>query len=128
MGSGWLNLRIHRYRKTRQGKDGILRTPRRQARVKLQQKIKAIFRAKRGRPVKEAVEIINPILRGWVNYFRIGNSGRCFNVIKDWVQNKVRRHIFKAKKQQGFGWKRWSTEQLYQYTGLFNDYEIRYKR
>ena len=118
----------YRYRKTRQGKDGILRTPRRQARIKLQQKIKATFRAKRGRPVNEAVEIINPILRGWVNYFRIGNSGRCFSVIKDWVQNKVRRHIFKAKKQRGFGWKRWSTEQLYQYTSLFNDYEIRYKR
>lgn len=118
----------YRYRKTRQGKDGILRTPRRQARIRLQQKIKATFKAKRGRPLKEVVEIINPILRGWVNYFRIGNSGRCFNVIKDWVQNKVRRHIFKAKQKHGFGWKRWSTEQLYQYTGLFNDYGIRYNR
>ncbi len=118
----------YRYRKTRQGKDGILRTPRRQARIKLQQKIKAAFKAKRGRPLKEVIEIINSILRGWVNYFRIGNSGRCFSVIKDWVQKKVRRHIFKTKQQYGFGWKRWSTEQLYQYTELFNDYEIRYKR
>ena len=118
----------YRYRKTRQGKDGILRTPRRQARIKLQQKIKATFKAKRGRPLKEVVEIINPILRGWVNYFRIGNSGRCFSVIKDWVQKKARRHIYKAKQQDGFGWKRWSTEQLYKYTELFNDYEIRYKR
>jgi len=118
----------YRYRKTRQGKDGILITPRRQARIKLQQKIKAVFKTKRGRPVQEAVDIINPILRGWVNYFRIGNSGRCFNAIKDWVQNKVRRHIFKAKKHLGFGWKRWSTGQLYQYTSLFNDYEIRYNR
>jgi RNA-directed DNA polymerase len=118
----------YRHRKTRQGKDGILRTPRRQARIKLQQKIKATFKAKRGRSLEEVVEIINPILRGWVNYFRIGNSGRCFSVIKDWVQKKVRRHIFKANKQRGFGWKRRSTEQLYQYTGLFNDYEIRYKR
>jgi RNA-directed DNA polymerase len=117
----------YRYRKTRQGKDGILRTPRRQARIKLQQKIKATFKAKRGRPLKEVVEIINPILRGWVNYFRIGNSGRSFSVIKDWVQKKVRRHIYKAKQKNGFGWKRWSTEQLYQYTELFNDYEIRYK-
>lgn len=118
----------YRYRKTRQGKDGILRTPRRQARIKLQQKIKATFKAKRGRPLKEVIDIINPILRGWVNYFRIGNSGRCFSVIKDWVQKKIRRHIYKAKQQDGFGWKRWSTEQLYKYTELFNDYEIRYKR
>jgi hypothetical protein len=29
---------------------------------------------------------INPILRGWVNYFRIGNSSRCFGMVKRWVE------------------------------------------
>jgi RNA-directed DNA polymerase len=76
--------------------------------------------------VQEVVDIINPILSGWVNYFRIGNSGRCFNATKDWVEGKVRRHIYKAKQKRGFGWKRWSTEQLYQYTELFNNYKVKY--
>jgi hypothetical protein len=24
------------------------------------------------------IELMNPILRGWVNYFAIGDAGRCF--------------------------------------------------
>jgi len=33
----------------------------------------------------QVIYLINPILRGWVNYFRIGNSARCFGYIKDWA-------------------------------------------
>lgn len=112
---------------TKSGKAGIMKTPRRQARIKLQGKIKQVFKTKRGRPVKEVVEVINPILRGWVNYFRIGNSADCFNRIKDWVEHKVRRHLMKPKQKRGFGWKRWSTSQLYLYTELFNEYKVEYK-
>src|SRR5215831_19180468 len=36
--------------------------------------------------------MIYPILRGWVNYFRIGHSSRCFSKIQDWVEKKIRRH------------------------------------
>ena len=101
-------------------------TPKREARVKLQRSIKAIFKAKRGCAISDIVKEINPILQGWVNYFRIGNSSDCFNIIRDGVEKKVRRHMYKAKQKRGFGWKRWSTQQLYLYTKLFNDYKIRY--
>jgi Group II intron, maturase-specific domain len=26
------------------------------------------------------IAVINPILRGWVNYFRVGNAARCFSI------------------------------------------------
>jgi RNA-directed DNA polymerase len=54
------------------------------------------------------VDEINPILRGWVYYFRIGHVGRCFTSVKDWVEKKVRRHMMRARNRPGFGWKRWS--------------------
>ena len=114
--------------KTRKGKMGVLRTPKRQARNKLQSKIKQVFRTNRGKSVQDVVKIVNPILRGWVNYFRIGNSADCFSAIKDWTKKKVRRHIYRAKQQRGFGWKRWSKEQLYQYTQLFDNYGVKYGR
>ena len=77
-------------------------------------------------PVGEVVEQINPILRGWVNYFRVGNSGHCFSVIKAWVEKKIRRHLMRARNHQGYGWKRWSKAWLYGPLGLFNDYQVRY--
>jgi hypothetical protein len=64
-------------------------------------------------------ERFNPILRGWVNYFAIGHSSRCFGYIRDWVEKKIRRHLARAAQRQGFGWKRWSREWLYGTLGLF---------
>ena len=37
------------------------------------------------------ISLINPMLRGWVNYFAVGNSSECFAYIRDWVEKKVRR-------------------------------------
>jgi len=66
-----------------------------------------------------------PILRGWVNYFAVGHSSRCFAFIQDWVEKKTRRHLMRARKRRGFGWKRWSREWLYNVLGLFDGYRVR---
>ncbi len=71
---------------------------------------------------------INPILRGWVKYFAIGHWSRCFSYIRDWVEKKIRRHLARACKHRGFGWKRWSREWLYGTLGLFSGYRVSYLR
>ena len=71
------------------------------------------------------MQLINPILRGWVNYFAVGHSSECFSFIKDWVEKKVRRHMLRARKRKGFGWTRWSRQWLYETLRLFNDYGVR---
>jgi hypothetical protein len=35
-------------------------------------------------------------------------SSKCFNIIKNWVEKKVRRRLARAQKQMGFGWERQS--------------------
>ncbi len=52
-------------------------------------------------------------LRGWVQYFAVGHSSRCFSYIRDWVEKKIRRHLARASQRHGFGWKRWSRAWLY---------------
>jgi RNA-directed DNA polymerase len=69
---------------------------------------------------------INPILRGWVQYFRIGNAARSFAYVRNWVEKKVRRHVMRARSRAGFGWTRWSTVGLHEALGLFHDYHVRY--
>lgn len=112
--------------KTIRGKWGIRKIPKMSSRTKLLRKIKEVFRRHHSQPLDRVIYLINPMLRGWVNYFRIGNSARCFTYVKDWVEKKCRRHLMKARKLRGFGWERWSRQWLYQKMGLYSDYKIRY--
>ena len=112
--------------KTRRGVWGVQTTPRMKARTALMRKLKDVFRRHRSQPVDRVIYLINPILRGWTNYFRVGHSSRCFGYVKDWVEKKIRRHLMGARKRRGFGWNRWSRAWLYNALGLFNDYQVRY--
>ena len=100
--------------------------PKMKNRTALLGKLRDIFRRFQSQPVGRVVELINPILRGWVNYFAVGNSSRCFSFIKDWVEKKIRRHMMRARSRKGFGWKRWSKQWLYNVLGLFNGYRVSY--
>ncbi len=98
--------------------------PRARKQTVLQSKLKLIFRSYRSQPVGEVIEQINPILRGWVNYFAVGHSSRCFSYIRDWVEKKVRGHLARSRQRPGFGWKRWRKEWLYGTLGLFREYRV----
>jgi RNA-directed DNA polymerase len=114
--------------KTRRGVWGVRVTPRMKARTALLRELKDVFRRYQSQPVDRVIYLINPILRGWVNYFRVGNSSECFGYIKDWVEKKIRRHLMHARKRRGFGWNRWSRAWFYNTLGLFNDYRVRHYR
>ena len=98
--------------------------PKLKKRTALFAKLREIFRRYSSQLVSRVIELINPILRGWVNYFAVGHSSRCFSMVKDWVEKKVRRHLMRARKRRGFGWKRWSSEWLYGTLGVFNEYRV----
>jgi RNA-directed DNA polymerase len=112
--------------RTRKGRWRCSLTPKAKKRTELLGKLKEIFRSLVSQPVSWVIERINPILRGWVNYFRIGESDRCFSFIKEWVERKVRRHVARNSKRRGFGWKRWSKAWLYEKLHLFNGYRLPY--
>ena len=99
--------------------------PKLKKRTALLGKLRDMFRRYASQPVGRVIERINPILRGWVNYFAVGHSSRCFSFVKDWVEKKIRRHLMRARKRQGFGWQRWSRRWLYDELGLYNHYRVR---
>ena len=99
--------------------------PKLKKRTALFEKLREIFRQHVSWPVETVIAKINPILRGWVNYFRVGHSSICFGVVKRWVEEKIRRHLMRARGRKGFGWTRWSSEWLYGRLGLFNNYQLR---
>jgi RNA-directed DNA polymerase len=120
---GFLGFDFRRVR-SRRGRWFPLRTPKTSRRTRLLRKLKVIFRKLRSQPIRWILERIHPILRGWVHYFAIGNSSRCFAYVRRWVEKKVRRHLMRARQRRGFGWKRWSHEFLYQVLGLYDGYRV----
>jgi RNA-directed DNA polymerase len=111
--------------RSRVGRWMPLYRPRMKKRTALLGQIKVVFRELKSQPVSAVISKINPILRGWVNYFAIGNASRCFSFIRNWVEQKIRRHLAKARLRRGFGWKRWNRRWLYDALGLFDDYRVR---
>ena len=110
--------------KTRRGVWGVQYAPRMKARTALLRKLKETFRRFRSQPVDRVIGLVNPVLRGWVNYFRVGQSSRCFGYVKDWIERKIRRHLMRARQRRGFGWKRWSRPWLYRHLGLFCEFRV----
>jgi RNA-directed DNA polymerase len=115
-----------RLNRNREGKTYVSKTPRKKKREEIGRKVKAVLRANWNKPMKEVIQSVNAVVRGWVNYFRIGNSNRVFNKVRNDIEKKVRKFAMRRKKLKGFGWKRWSREELYQEWGLYRDYRIRY--
>jgi len=123
---GFLGFEFRRIRSRR----GVWRpqyTPQQKKRRVLLEKLRGVFQRHQSQPIGRVIEEINPILRGWVMYFRIGHAARFLTFVKDWVEKKVRRHMMRARKRSGFGWKRWSRAWLYTTLGLFSDYRVRYR-
>jgi RNA-directed DNA polymerase len=122
---GFLGFELRRVRSLK-GRWRPHYTPKLKKRTALLAKLRDIFRRYTSQPVDRVIKIINPILRGWVNYYAVGHSARCFAFIKDWVEKKIRRHMMRARKRKGFGWKRWSRQWLHRVLGLFDGYRTRY--
>ena len=123
---GFLGFDFRRVRSRR----GVWRaqyTPKLEKRTALLRKLKEIFHRQRSQPLSRVVKLINPILRGWVAYFAMGHSGRCFDFVHDWVEMKALRHLQRARGRRGFGWDRRSKRMLYDNVGLFNGYNVRYR-
>lgn len=103
-------------------------SPKRKAVLEVLRKVRNTLRGSGHLSVQDAVKRVNPILRGWVNYFRIGNSSREFDVVREGVELKIRRFAVKKLKRRGLGWTRWSSKTVYGTWGLFDDYQVRYRR
>lgn len=69
----------------------LQRWPSQAAMKRLRQRIKTLTgRGRTGMDIREVISWINPILRGWGNYFRTGNAAIRFNQIDSYVLGRLR--------------------------------------
>ena len=74
---GFLGFDFRRVR-SRRGAWRPQYTPKLKQRTALLQKLKAVCQRSDSQPIRGLIAEINPVLRGWVAYFRIGHASRCF--------------------------------------------------
>jgi RNA-directed DNA polymerase len=105
----------------------VLARPRKKKRTEFLRALKATMWKCLHRPVAEVVRrIVNPRVRGWVNYFRWGNASRDLKFVSWQVDTKVRKFASRQrpKRRGGRAWTTWSAKDIYETWGLFHDYRV----
>jgi RNA-directed DNA polymerase len=78
---------------------------------RLTQKVRDLMRSGRGRSLAHTIEELNPLLRGWINYFRLTESKGILEELDGWVRRRLRcllwrhwkRRITKTRKLRALG-------------------------
>jgi group II intron reverse transcriptase/maturase len=108
-------------------KRATLYYPSKKSQKRLREKMKKVFNPQAPVAISERVRRANHILRGWVNYFRVGNSCAVFQDIRVHVETKLRRALQVQAHRSGRGWKRYDYVYLYRTLGLYRDYRVRWQ-
>ena len=72
----------------------------------IKRKLKQAFRDRRGFRVDAVIGTINPIIRGWANYFRIGVSSRVFADLDNYLFSLQRQWVNWQHPAKTWEWKR----------------------
>jgi RNA-directed DNA polymerase len=57
---------------------------------RLTQKVRDLMRAGRGRSLAQTIEDLNPLLRGWINYFRLTETKGVLEELDSWMRRRLR--------------------------------------
>ena len=66
---------------------------------RLKDKLKELFRRGRGRSLSRIIQELTPILRGWLQYFRLAQVKNVFEDLDAWVRRKLRCIIWRQWKR-----------------------------
>jgi RNA-directed DNA polymerase len=91
----------------------LQRWPSQRAMKRVRGKIKAkTGRGRAGQDIREIIADLNPILRGWGNYFRTGNAAKKFNQTDRYVVDRLRGLMCKryGRNLKPGQWKDWDRE------------------
>jgi RNA-directed DNA polymerase len=92
-GFDFLGFNVRQYNSGTKRK--LLIKPSKSSQVKLRYNLKTIWKSLIGKPIAKVLAQINPIIRGWVNYFRIGVSKRIFASMDYYMWFRERSFVLK---------------------------------
>lgn len=105
-GFNFLGFNIKHYKSPRTTKTGykLLIKPSKESVQELRNRLKQEWMSLNGHDVVSVVNRLNPILRGWANYFRIGVSTEAFHSIDDWMFKRCIRYTKRTHPKKSRKW------------------------
>jgi RNA-directed DNA polymerase len=126
-GFEFLGYKIKRGRQLKLSTDKIRSTarsgalyafPREKSINRFMDQVRALTRRRVPLTTKELIERLNPILRGWGNYYKKAHVRKLFNRLNRWIVRRIWSHRF--KRWRNFGWRVLPDRTLYREYGLVN--------
>jgi RNA-directed DNA polymerase len=104
-GFNFLGFNVRQY-KVSNSKTGykLLIKPSKDSVKKVKRKLKETFRKWRGHEVSELIKDLNPVIRGWANYFRTGVSAKIFNSLDSYCFELQKRWVRWQHPKKRWGW------------------------
>ena len=78
--------------------------PSREAIRRHQKKLKSTIAAHRALPQRKLINALNPVIRGWTNYFSAVSSKRCFSQLGHWLYGNLQNWARHRHPHQGRRW------------------------
>jgi RNA-directed DNA polymerase len=115
-GFDFLGFNIRHYEAPKTSKTGwkLLIKPSNESVKKLRKKLRDKWMSLLGCPVEVAINELNPVVRGWANYFRIGVSSDTFHKLDEWMYVRELRYAKRTHPRKTTKWI------LSKYFGRFN--------
>jgi RNA-directed DNA polymerase len=92
--------------------------PREKSINRFMDQVRALTRRRVPLKTKELIEGLNPILRGWGNYYKKAHVRKLFNRLNRWIVRRIWSHRF--KRWRNLGWRLLPDRTLYRDYGLVN--------
>lgn len=70
----------------------LLIKPNRASLAKIREKLRTVWFGLNGQNAKAAVKMLNPVVRGWANYFRIAVASQYFSRLDRWMMKRAIRY------------------------------------
>lgn len=106
-GFDFLGFNIRHY-KSQNARTGwkLLIKPSKASVQKIKDKMREIWLRRKGHDMAVILRELNPIIRGWANYYRIGVASRTFNKLDNWMFRRQVRYVNRRHPNKPKYWKR----------------------
>lgn len=112
-GFDFLGFNFVKRKSPRSGKNTIYIFPAKSAQQSMRNRLKYLTSRRAPISPKEFVDMVNPLMTGWVNYFRHTNASQAFRGLQRFVNIRFRRYVTQRSTGRGFGWQRFPNSKLY---------------